>query len=73
MRVTFDSPELAALNALPAEARLAALKIKGFQWLDLRDDDSVAQALVAIGERPSTLHDVWDLFKEAVRVLRDGR
>lgn len=68
-----DQFELRALEALSVDARLAALKVKSFAWVDLQDDDSLCSALVAISVRPSELHGQWDEFKSAVKALRDGR
>lgn len=63
-------PEIGELQKLSAVGQEAALKLKNFHWLDTHDDDSMCEALVAIGVRPSTLHPELDQLANVVRMLR---
>lgn len=67
-----NCPELEALEAISIPARLACLKLKLMAWVDFNDDDSVASALVTIGEKPSGYMHEWDALVRCARVLRDG-
>lgn len=68
----FSCAELEAFEAVTVAARLACLKLKLMAWIDFNDDDSVASALVSIGEKPSDHMHEWEALVRCARVLRDG-
>lgn len=68
----FTCPELEAFEAVSIPARLLVLKLKIMEWVDLDDDDSVASAIITLGEKPSAYHGEWRGLVHCVRVLRGG-
>ena len=68
----FSCAELEAFEAISVPARLACLKLKLMAWIDFDDHDSVASALISIGEKPSAFHEEWAGLVHCARVLRDG-